>query len=193
MAYSNVVGFVGLDELSLELASSLIRSGFRVQGFEVVGSSVMDRFVELGGAKCGSPMEATRNATAMIVVASADEMTEVFFGKEGVVRDEAGHLVLVDAQIFQGVSEPLKGKNIVITSGSQIAMQRAQPVLSAISEKVFSFEGEVSVGRKIRMVNDLLEGIHLVASVEAIFLGVRAGIHPSILYDIISNAAGSSW
>ena len=42
------------------------------------------------------------------------------------------------------------------------------------------------------MVNDLLEGIHLVASVEAIFLGVRSGIHPAILYDIISNAAGSS-
>ncbi|XP_073100387.1 uncharacterized protein [Elaeis guineensis] len=165
----------------------------------------------------------------MIVLASADEMTEVFFGKKGVVRglcreavvilqstllpshiqklekslsDEAGHLVLVDSQVFQGVSEPLKGKNIVsymnctyqvIASGSPIAMRRAQPVLSAISEKVFSFEGEVSVGRKIRMVNDLLEGIHLVASVEAIFLGVRAGIHPSILYDIISNAAGSSW
>lgn len=46
---------------------------------------------------------------------------------------------------------------------------------------------------KIRMVNELLEGIHLVASVEAMYLGVRAGIHPSILYDIISNAAGSSW
>lgn len=42
------------------------------------------------------------------------------------------------------------------------------------------------------MVNDLLEGIHFVASIEAMYLGVRAGIHPSIIYDIISNAAGSS-
>lgn len=46
--------------------------------------------------------------------------------------------------------------------------------------------------RKIRMVNDLLEGIHFVASIEAMYLGVRAGIHPTIIYDIISNAAGSS-
>jgi 3-hydroxyisobutyrate dehydrogenase-like beta-hydroxyacid dehydrogenase len=42
------------------------------------------------------------------------------------------------------------------------------------------------------LVNDLLESIHFVASIEAMFLGVRAGIHPSIIYDIISNAAGSS-
>jgi 3-hydroxyisobutyrate dehydrogenase-like beta-hydroxyacid dehydrogenase len=45
---------------------------------------------------------------------------------------------------------------------------------------------------KLRVVNDLLEGIHFVASIEAMYLGVRAGIHPSIIYDIISNAAGSS-
>ena len=45
---------------------------------------------------------------------------------------------------------------------------------------------------KIRLVNDLLESIHFIASVEAMYLGVRAGIHPSIIDDIISNAAGSS-
>jgi 3-hydroxyisobutyrate dehydrogenase-like beta-hydroxyacid dehydrogenase len=43
------------------------------------------------------------------------------------------------------------------------------------------------------MVNELLEGIHHIASVEAISLGVKAGIHPWIIYDIISNAAGNSW
>ncbi|GFY95418.1 ketose-bisphosphate aldolase class-II family protein [Actinidia rufa] len=42
------------------------------------------------------------------------------------------------------------------------------------------------------MVTELLEGIHFVASVEAISLGAQAGIHPWILYDIISNAAGNS-
>lgn len=46
---------------------------------------------------------------------------------------------------------------------------------------------------KIEMVKELLEGIHLVASLEAISLGTKAGIHPWIIYDIISNAAGNSW
>lgn len=43
------------------------------------------------------------------------------------------------------------------------------------------------------MVIELLEGIHFVSSVEAISLGAQAGIHPWIIYDIISNAAGNSW
>nr|GEX13654.1 ketose-bisphosphate aldolase class-II family protein [Tanacetum cinerariifolium] len=47
--------------------------------------------------------------------------------------------------------------------------------------------------RKSEKVIELLKGIHFVASVEAISLGVQAGIHPWILYDIISNAAGNSW
>ncbi|KAK8946003.1 hypothetical protein KSP40_PGU006848 [Platanthera guangdongensis] len=46
---------------------------------------------------------------------------------------------------------------------------------------------------KIRAVNFLLEGIHLAAAMEATFLGACARVHPTILYDIISNAAGSSW
>ncbi|EPS68965.1 hypothetical protein M569_05803, partial [Genlisea aurea] len=46
---------------------------------------------------------------------------------------------------------------------------------------------------KIKMVIELLEGVHFVASLEALSLGANAGIHPWIIYDIISNAAGSSW
>lgn len=43
------------------------------------------------------------------------------------------------------------------------------------------------------MVSMMLEGIHFIASVEALSLGAKAGIHPWIIYDIISNAAGNSW
>lgn len=46
---------------------------------------------------------------------------------------------------------------------------------------------------KAKMVAMLLEGIHFIASVEALSLGAKAGIHPWIIYDIISNAAGNSW
>lgn len=46
---------------------------------------------------------------------------------------------------------------------------------------------------KSKMVIELLEGIHFVASLEAMSLGTQAGIHPWIIYDIISNAAGNSW
>ncbi|XP_072952749.1 uncharacterized protein [Typha angustifolia] len=219
MASSMVVGFVGLDELSLELASSLIKSGYRVQGYEVDGSEVMNGLLDLGGVKCGSPVEAARAAAAIIVVNDADGIVDVLLGKDGIVTglhkdaviilrsallpshiqkleknlsDKEGAPVLVDAYIFKGGLEALKQKTIVIASGRENAVQRAHPFLSALGDKLHFFEGEIGAASKFKLVNDLLEGIHLVSSVEAMFLGVRAGIHPSILYDIISNAAGSS-
>lgn len=50
-----------------------------------------------------------------------------------------------------------------------------------------------NVYSKVKLVSEMLEGIHFVAAVEAIYLGTKAGINPWILYDIISNAAGNSW
>ncbi|KAL2923046.1 L-threonate dehydrogenase [Bienertia sinuspersici] len=66
-------------------------------------------------------------------------------------------------------------------------------LVTAMCGKLYVFEGEIGAGSKVKMVIELLEAIHLVASVEAICLGVQAKIHPWILYDIISNAAGNSW
>ncbi|CAL5366213.1 unnamed protein product [Camellia sinensis] len=81
----------------------------------------------------------------------------------------------------------------IISSGQLDAITRARPILSAMSEKLYVFEGALGAGSKIKVVIELLEGIHFVSSVEAISLGAQAGIHPWIIYDIISNAAGNSW
>ncbi|CAL5430398.1 unnamed protein product [Camellia sinensis] len=86
----------------------------------------------------------------------------------------------------------IKLQKEIISSGQLDAITRARPILSAMSEKLYVFEGALGAGSKIKMVIELLEGIHFVSSVEAISLGAQAGIHPWIIYDIISNAAGNS-
>ncbi|XP_020586109.1 uncharacterized protein LOC110028552 [Phalaenopsis equestris] len=220
MASRSVVSFFGLDGLCLELAFLLVQSGYKAKGFERTESSARVAFVELGGEECTNPLEAARDASIVFVSFSEEEMDDVFFKKDGAVKglckdavivllstvsmsylhklkesfaDESGIMLLLDAFVFQAVSEDFKDKIIVVASGDREALHKAHPVFSAVSQKVFAFEGEVGIASKIRAVNFLLEGIHLVASLEAIFLGVRAGCHPTILYDIISNAAGSSW
>ncbi|OVA01688.1 Ketose-bisphosphate aldolase [Macleaya cordata] len=220
MASPSIVSFIGLDELSLNLASSLLSSGFHVKAFEV-SEPMMDEFLKLGGTKCSSPVEAGRDAAATIVSWSpADQIMDTIFGEEGALRglekdaviilrstislanvqklenhltENEKMVFLVDAHVSQGTSEALEGKIMITSSGRSEAIAKARPVLSAMCEKLYVLEGKVGAGSKIKMVNELLEGIHLVASMEAVLLGVQAGIHPWILYDIISNAAGSSW
>ncbi|CAL5354582.1 unnamed protein product [Camellia sinensis] len=97
-----------------------------------------------------------------------------------------------DIYVSKGMPEVLNGKIMIISSGQLDAITRARPILSAMSEKLYVFEGALGAGSKIKMVIELLEGIHFVSSVVAISLGAQAGIHPWIIYDIISNAAGNS-
>ncbi|KAF5179634.1 D-tagatose-1,6-bisphosphate aldolase subunit GatY [Thalictrum thalictroides] len=217
---STTVGFIGLDELSLDLASSLIRSGFSVKAFEVY-DQIIDKFLKLGGSKVSSPKDVGLDASAIIISMSPNnKINDILYGKEGALKGFQSNAViivcstisptdiqnlenqlsenaetnfLVDAHVSRGRSETLLGKTMITSSGSSEAITRARPILSAMCEKLFIFEGAVGAGSKIKLVNALLEGIHLVASMEAILLGIQAGIHPWILYDIISNAAGSSW
>lgn len=215
-----VVGFVGLDDLSLDMAASLLRAGYKVQAFEI-DETLVAKFLNLGGTRSASLIEAGKEVAALIVLIShVDQINDVFFGQQGVLKglqkgaliilrstilpsyiqnlerrlgDEDSMAHLIEAYVSRGFSEVLKGRTMITSSGRSEANAKAQPILSAMSEKLFTFEGEVGTGSKIKMVNELLEGIHLVAALEAISLCTQAGIHPWIVYDIISNAAGNSW
>ncbi|PIN24299.1 putative dehydrogenase [Handroanthus impetiginosus] len=216
----SVVGFVGLDEVSLELAASLLHSGYAVQAFET-SSQLMDGFSKLGGKKCTNLTAAGQGVNALVVLIShADQIKDLFYGDEGVLKglrkdviiivhstiipaqiqkleksltEDYQMEIVVDMYALKAVSEVSNGKIMIISSGRSESTSRAQPFLSAMGEKLFLFEGDIGAGSKSKMVIELLEGIHFVASLEAMALGSQAGIHPWIIYDIISNAAGNSW
>ncbi|GMQ11561.1 hypothetical protein CsSME_00054150 [Camellia sinensis var. sinensis] len=220
MASQSVIGFVGLDQLSLQLASSLLRSGYAVQAFETC-SPLLDEFTNQGGIRCACPVEAGKDVVALVVLIShADQINDLLFGHESALKglrkdaviilhstilpahiqklekrltEDLERVFVVDIYVSKGMSEVLNGKIMIISSGQSDAITRARPILSAMSERLYVFEGALGAGSKIKMVIELLEGIHFVSSVEAISLGAQAGIHPWMIYDIISNAAGNSW
>ncbi|KAI6683528.1 hypothetical protein NL676_029441, partial [Syzygium grande] len=213
----DVVSFVGLSELSLEMAASLVRAGYEVQALQRAGP-LMDAFVKLGGSRCDSPIGGGK--ALIVLISHADDINDLFFSSAGACKElerdtvvilhsnilpshlqklekhlteNAEVAFVVDAYVLRGTFEHLSGKLMISSSGKSDAIARARPILSAMSDKLYVFVGEIGAGSKYKLVNDLLEGIHLVAAVEAICLGIKAGIHPWIIYDIISNAAGNSW
>uniref|UniRef100_A0A0E0LA58 Ketose-bisphosphate aldolase class-II family protein n=1 Tax=Oryza punctata TaxID=4537 RepID=A0A0E0LA58_ORYPU len=219
MSSAKVVAFVGADELGVSLAASFIRSGAIVRCFVAPeGDRSATAFAELGGVRCASPAEAARDAELVIVLSDTGGVDELFFGPEGIVKGLcSGAVVLIrstllpshldnlkqkladekknallDGYIFSGLSDELKQKIVVVASGRHDVTERTRQFFSGLDTAVYFDESEFGSSSKIKLVNDLLESIHFIASIEAMFLGVRAGIHPSIIYDIISNAAGSS-
>ncbi|XP_047156762.1 L-threonate dehydrogenase-like [Vigna umbellata] len=220
MASQKAIGFVGVDEFSLEMAHSAIRRGYGVRAFEI-NNPVIEEIVKLGGVRCSSPSEAGRDVTALVILIShIDQTNDLIFGDEGALKGLKPDTVLilrstllpsflhklekdlaeiheiayvVDAYVSYGRSDALNGKVIIASSGRLDAIARAHHILTAMCEKLFTFEGEIGGGSKVKMVNVMLEGIHFINAVEALSLGAKIGIHPWIIYDIISNAAGNSW
>ena len=81
----------------------------------------------------------------------------------------------------------------VMASGAAAAFARARPVLDAIAKKVWQLGEAPGLGSTVKVVHQLLAGVHIAVAAEAMALGIRAGVEPRALYDIVTGAAGNSW
>jgi 3-hydroxyisobutyrate dehydrogenase len=149
---------------------------------------------------------------------NADQTSAVLFGKDGAAgtltadsvvissatvapefaidlgeRLTSKNLLMIDAPVSGGAARAAKGELSIMASGSKEAFRKADKVLGAIATKVYQLGDTPGMGSKVKMINQLLAGVHIASACEAIALGIRAGADPKVLYEVISNSAGSSW
>jgi putative dehydrogenase len=155
---------------------------------------------------------------AVVFVVNAAQAEAVLFGQEGCMarlapdavvlccttvapeavraiaaRVEQAGRMLLDAPVSGGQVAARGGSMTVMASGSPAAFARAEPVLAAIGGKVWRLGDAVGAGSTVKMVNQLLAGVHIATAAEAMALGIRAGADPQTLFEVISTSAGSSW
>jgi 3-hydroxyisobutyrate dehydrogenase len=104
----------------------------------------------------------------------------------------AGHPFL-DAPVSGGTVGAEGGKLTVMASGPEAAFAAADPLLAAMAARTFRLGDRPGTGSSVKMVNQLLAGIHIAAACEAMALGTRAGADARTLYEVISTSAGNSW
>ncbi len=211
-------GVIGLGSMGLGVARTLLKKGFEVHAFDV-RPEVSKAFAKEGGVAASSPAEVGRNVPVVIIlVVNADQTNDVLFGKDGAVstlakgsvviasstvapefavdlgkRLDAKGLLLIDAPVSGGAARAAKGELSVMGSGTKAAFKKADAVLKAIAIKVYELGDAAGTGSKVKMINQLLAGVHIAAAAEAIALGIRTGADPKVIYEVISNSAGSSW
>ena len=212
------VGFVGLGAMGMGMACSLVKAGLSVRGFDLNPEAV-NQFVAAGGEAASSAADAAKQAGIfVIVVVNAEQAEAVLFGpgqvaenlpdgsvvvlcstvKPAYARATAEKLAalgldMLDAPISGGSVKAAQGQLSIMASGSPAAFETCAPVLKAVAENVYRLGDECGIGSTVKMVNQLLAGVHIAASAEAMALGVQAGADPDALYEVISNSAGSSW
>ena len=212
------IGVIGLGSMGGGMARSLLRAGFAVPAFDVRDTAVAE-FAREGGIACSSPAEVGRQAGVVITaVLNAAQTEEVLLEPEGAATtlkpgstviasataapdfaESLGaklaerHIHLLDAPMSGGAAKAATGELTIMASGSDAAFAGAEKALGAVAAKVYRLGAAPGIGSKVKMVNQLLAGVHIAAAAEAMALGIRAGADPKALYEVISNSAGSSW
>ncbi len=212
------VGVIGLGSMGIGVARTLLKKGFVVHACDV-RPEVSRKFAREGGIAEKSPAEVARHAPVIIIlVVNAEQTNAVLFGEDGAVsvarkgtvviasstvapefasdlgaRLKAQGLVMIDAPVSGGAARAGKGELSIMASGAPEAFRKARAVLAAIAAKVYRLGDTPGMGSKVKMINQLLAGVHIASACEAIALGIRTGADPKVLYEVISNSAGSSW
>jgi 3-hydroxyisobutyrate dehydrogenase len=99
----------------------------------------------------------------------------------------------VDAPISGGAAKAASGQMTMMTAGKPEAYAVAEPFLNAMAAKVYKLGDSAGAGSKVKIINQLLAGVHIAAAAEAMALGLREGVDAAALYEVITNSAGNSW
>ena len=86
-----------------------------------------------------------------------------------------------------------QGRLTVMASGPLDVFERLAPFLEAVAEKVYNVSPEIGKGSLVKIVHQLLAGVHIAAGAEAMALAARAGISLDLMYDVVTHSAGNSW
>jgi L-threonate 2-dehydrogenase len=209
---------IGLGSMGYGAAVSLLRAGIEVQGVDR-GPEALERFREAGGKTATSPEEGARGAEIIFTfVVNANQTEEVLFGASGAASQlEPGSIVvtcatvlpafaeklgkrlaemnilMLDAPVSGGSAKAAAGQITIMGAGTAEAFDKAEPFLQAIASKVYRLGDAPGVGSQVKMINQLLAGVHIAAAAEAMALGMKIGLDPRKLYEVIANSAGSSW
>jgi L-threonate 2-dehydrogenase len=214
------VGVIGLGSMGLGMARSLRAAGYQVGVYDVRQEAARS-FAAEGGIAYRTVADLAAATDVLIsVVVNAAQTEAVLFGDggDGAFDKLAPGSVFVmcstvdpqwsaalakslaergihylDAPISGGAVKAAAGQLTMMTSGSPEAYALADPYLEAMSEAVYRLGDQPGMGSVIKIVNQLLAGVHIAAAAEAMAFGIRCGLRAEDIYEVITHSAGNSW
>jgi 3-hydroxyisobutyrate dehydrogenase-like beta-hydroxyacid dehydrogenase len=207
------IGFIGLGKMGFPMARRLIAAKHQLVVFDQ-RKDAMDKLVALGARAVSSPKDvADRAETVMASLPSLQASLEVATGKDGVIEGKRvrrfvdlstvgshmavricdllakRNLVQLDSPVSGGVGGAEKGTLAVMVSGPRVDFEAAKPALDVIG-KVFFIGEKPGSAQTMKLANNLLSATAVVATSEAVVMGVKAGLDPAVMIDVINAGSG---
>ena len=209
------IGFIGLGRMGAHMARRLIEAGHKVVVYDTRQEAIGE-LAARGAIAARSPKEvADAVETVMVSLPTPDVVLKVATGPDGVIEGKrvrrfvdlsttgaavaqqifkrlAGrNIVQIDAPVSGGVKGAEKGTVAVMASGPRAEVEAVEPALRAIGK--FFYIGEQSgAGQTMKLCNNVLSAAAMAATAESIVMGVKAGLDPRVMLDVINVSSGRS-
>lgn len=198
------------------MARNLLRAGFALTVHNRSRASVEELAAE-GARPAESPAEVARASDFVITcLPGPSEVDAVYLGPSGVLSVVRPGAILVemstidpethrriaraagerqagyiDAPISGGSQGAREGTLTIMVGGEAATLERARPILLALGRSLYHM-GPVGAGAATKLVNNMLASINVAGMVEGMVLGVKAGLDPALLAEVIGNSSGGS-
>jgi 3-hydroxyisobutyrate dehydrogenase len=208
------IGFIGVGKIGLPICKHLLKAGHKVLGYR---RSSLAEFEAAGGTPVKSPAEATAQSDVVFTCLPSDEaLDEVINGPNGVksavkpgqvVVEFGSHEVAFKKTFVDSLAEKgaifLDGevggtpgmveakKGVIYLSGDRAACDRLMPIARTFAD-VTLFLGPFGSSTTVKLINNILVGMHIAGTAQAMAIGLRAGVDNDLMIKAIANGSGGS-
>jgi 3-hydroxyisobutyrate dehydrogenase len=211
------IGFVGLGNMGLPMAQTLIKAEHSVCGYDT-NAAVLDKLSAAGGIAARSLDVASMGVDIVITMLPArEQVREVYLGQGGVLASAAAGTLLIDcstvdvetaravaaaarvnelemldAPVSGGVAGAEAATLTFMVGGPERAFERAKPVLASMGKAIIHV-GDAGSGQAAKICNNMILGISMIAVSEGFVLAEKLGLDPHKLFEVSSQSTSQCW
>lgn len=211
------IAFIGLGNMGGPMAVNLLKAGFNLTVYDL-SEAALKIMAEAGARPATSIANAVKDAEAVITMLPASEHAKnVYLGEGGVIASakkgallidsstinadaareiakaaSAAGFDMLDAPVSGGVAGAVSAGLTFIVGGEAAVIERARPLFAKMGKNVMH-AGTAGAGQVAKICNNMLLGIMMIGTSEALNLGAANGLDPKVLSEIISKSSGRNW
>lgn len=214
------IAFIGLGNMGSGMALNLHKAGHQVTGFDL--SEAAKKFhAEQGIHIAASALDAAAGAEVIVTMLPASQHVEGLFlgtaGDAGLLENlpqgtliidsstiaadtarkvgkaaQARGIDFIDAPVSGGTAGAAAGTLTFMVGGTDAALEKARPLLEKMGKNIFH-AGDAGAGQTAKICNNMLLGILMIGTSEALSLGIANGLDPKVLSEIMRRSSGGNW
>jgi 3-hydroxyisobutyrate dehydrogenase len=209
-------GFIGVGNMGNPMAFNVLKAGFTMTVFDV-HAPAMENLIQAGARKAGSAPDVVDGADIVLTSLPASPDVEAVYLQPGGLVDRAkpGTILIdlssvlpatpkkieprakargvhfLEAPVSGGVTGARAATLAIMVGGDAEPLARATPVLKAIGPNIFHV-GTVGAGNTVKAINNMMSCVNALAMMEGLVLGVKAGLDPMTIYEVVKASSGGS-